>query len=82
MSSQYGELRSLAAEIDSLVWGSRANYNGFRVLASLLQRRRSTYSAGRPSRWRLAHILVFCILCMYDMTIMIRQVSSKTKVLT
>ena len=26
----------LAAEIDSLVWGTPANFNGFRVLAALL----------------------------------------------
>ena len=32
----------LAAEIVSLVWGTPTNFNGFRVLASLLQRRRST----------------------------------------
>ena len=32
----------LEAEIVSLVWGIPANFNGFRVLASLLQRRRST----------------------------------------
>jgi len=32
----------LAAEIGSLVWGTPANFNGFRVLVSLLQRRRST----------------------------------------
>jgi len=32
----------LAAEIVSLVWGAPANFNRFRVLASLLQRRRST----------------------------------------
>jgi len=32
----------LEAEIGSLVWGTRTNFNGFRVLASLLQRRRST----------------------------------------
>jgi len=32
----------LAAEILLLVWGTPANFNGFRVLASLLQRRRST----------------------------------------
>jgi len=32
----------LAAEIFSLVWGTPANFNWFRVLASLLQRRRST----------------------------------------
>ena len=31
----------LAAEIRSGVWGTLANFNGFRVLASLLQRRRS-----------------------------------------
>jgi len=32
----------LAAEIVSLVWGTPANFNGFRVLASLLQRCYST----------------------------------------
>ena len=32
----------LAAEIVSLVWGTTGNFNGFRVLATLLQRRRST----------------------------------------
>ena len=32
----------LAAEILSLVWGTPADFNGFRVLASLLQRSRST----------------------------------------
>jgi len=31
----------LTAEIRSDVWGTLANFNGFRVLASLLQRRRS-----------------------------------------
>ena len=62
----------LGAEIVSLVWGTRANFNGFRVLAALLHgtlvvgvsqtaafnRGRHLYSAGRPSRWALAHILV------------------------
>jgi len=33
MSPQYG---ALAAEIVSLVWGTAANFNGFRVLAALL----------------------------------------------
>jgi len=53
----------LAAEIISLVWGTPANFNGFRVLAALLHsqttalnRGRHLYSAGRPSRWALAHI--------------------------
>jgi len=32
----------LAAEIVSCVWGIPVNFNGFRVLASLLQQRRST----------------------------------------
>jgi len=32
----------LAAEIGSGVWGTPATFNGFRVLAPLLQRRRST----------------------------------------
>jgi len=32
----------LAAEICWRVWGTPANFNGFRVLASLLQRRRSS----------------------------------------
>jgi len=31
----------LMAEIGSVVWGTPAIFNGFRVLASLLQRRRS-----------------------------------------
>jgi len=31
----------LAAEIGLLVWGAAANFNGFRVLASSLRRRRS-----------------------------------------
>jgi len=64
----------LAAEIVSLVWGTQGklNFNGFRVLLALLHgtlavgvsqtatlnRRRHLYSAGRPSRWAFAHILV------------------------
>jgi len=62
----------LTAEICWRVWGTPANFNGFRVLAALLHatlvvgvnqtlRRwtgRHLYSAGRPSRWALAHILV------------------------
>ena len=56
----------LTAEIGSGVWGTPANFNGFRVLAALLQsqtaalnRGRHLYSAGRPSRWALAHISSF-----------------------
>jgi len=43
MSLQYGELGLLAAEIVSLVWGTPANFNGFRILAALLH---STLVAG------------------------------------
>jgi len=60
----------LAAEIGLPVWGTPANFNGFRVLAALLHgnqvqrepnfaalnRGRHLCSAGRPSGWALAHI--------------------------
>jgi len=56
-----------------LVWGTPANFNGFLVLAALLHgtllvgvsqtaalnKGRHLYSAGRPSRWALAHISSF-----------------------
>jgi len=62
----------LAAEIDPVVWGITANFNGFFVLAALLHgtpvvgvsqtaalnRGRHLCSAGRPSCLALAHILV------------------------
>jgi len=63
----------LTAEIHSVVWGTPANFNGFRILAALLHgiyssgrqpnfaalnRGRHLCLAGRPSRWALAHILV------------------------
>jgi len=53
----------LVTEIVSLVWGTKLIPIWFRVLAALLHshtaalnRRRHLYSAGRPSRWALAHI--------------------------
>jgi len=61
----------LTAEICWRVWGTPANFNRFRVLAArhsssgrqpnfaALNRGRHLYSAGRPSRWALAHILVY-----------------------
>ena len=66
----------LAAEIVSLVWGTPGNFNGFRVLAALLHgtvvvggsqiaalnRGRHLCSAGRPSRWALAHTLVYYLM--------------------
>jgi len=79
----------LTAEIRSLVWGTPANFNGFRVLAALLHgtlvvgvsqtaklnRGRHLYSAGRPSHWASAHILFFVIFH-------IRLVRDKMKVLS
>jgi len=68
MSSRYGELwPTIAAKIGLPVWGTPANFNGFRVLASsacqpnfaALNRGRHICSAGRPSRWELAHSLVY-----------------------
>ena len=69
----------LAAEIFSLVWGTPGNFNWFRVLAAVLHgtlvvgvsqtaalnRGRHLYSAGRPSRWALAHILVLVAFSAY-----------------
>jgi len=70
----------LTAHVSSGVLGTPANFNGFRVLAALLQqsgsgrqpnfaalnRGRHLYSAGRPSRWALAHILVYsCLVRVY-----------------
>ena len=62
----------LAAEVSSGVWGTPTNFNGFRLGSvaarysssgrqpnfAALNRGRHLYSAGRPSRWALAHILV------------------------
>ena len=65
----------LVAEILSLVWGTPANFNGFRLGSvtarhlvvgvspnfGALNRGRHLCSAGRPSRSALAHILVIII---------------------
>ena len=56
----------LAADIDVVVWGSAANVNGFRVLASLLQRRRSpdqTLHDVWPSPGLLHYIYIFGGCC-------------------
>ena len=72
----------LAAEIFSFVWGTPGNFIGFRVLAALLHgilvvgvsqtaalnRGRHLYSAGRPSRWALAHIS--SLLCTHHFTVL------------
>jgi len=72
----------LAAEIVSLVWGTPANFNGFRVLAALLHgtlvvgfsqtaafdRGRHLYSAGRPSDWALAHISSYSCVSQVNFT--------------
>jgi len=58
----------LTADISSRVWGTPANFNGFRVLASLLQRRLWNYTelsqtappilGWAAMNWASAHILV------------------------
>ena len=55
----------LTAEICWTVLGTPANFNGFRGIlvvsvsqTAALNRGRHLYSAGRPSRWASAHILV------------------------
>jgi len=77
MSLQYGELRPTSGWDFSLVWGTSANFNGFRVFTELLHgtllvgvsqtaalnRGRNLYSAGRPSRWALAHISSLILNC-------------------
>jgi len=71
----------LTAKICWRVWGTPANFNGFRVLAALLHgtlvvqgrqpkfaalnRGRHLYSERRPSRWELAHISSFVLLLLY-----------------
>jgi len=65
----------LAAEIGPVVWGTPANFNASRLGVTerhfssgrqpnfaALNRGHHLYSAGRPSRWALAHILVDIIL--------------------
>ena len=65
----------LTGEIGSGVWGTPTNFNGFCILAAYctasssgrqpnfaaLNRGRHLCSAGRPSGWALAHILVWLI---------------------
>jgi len=63
MSSQYGE-GLLTAEIGSGFWDTQANFNGFRVLASLLHRRRSTEINQTlhdvwPSPWLVHYVYMF-----------------------
>jgi len=42
MFLQYGELGTLRAEICWRLWGTPADFNEFRILVSLLHRRRAT----------------------------------------
>jgi len=58
----------LTAEIGPVVWGNPANFNGFRILASLLQRRHSTEAKQTlhdvwPSPGLLHYIYIFGSSC-------------------
>ena len=71
----------LTAEICWRVWGTPANFNGFRVLEryctavqssserepnfAALNRGRHLCSAGRPSRWALAYISSFILFFLF-----------------
>jgi len=64
MSSEYGELGPLAAEVNWRVWGTPANFNRFLILASFLQRHRSmganqTLHAVWPSPGLVHYINIF-----------------------
>jgi len=77
----------LAAEIGLPVWGTPANFNGFRVLAALthgiqvrvvnvsqtaaLNRGRHLCLAGRPSRRALADILIMSIIIIIIVNVII-----------
>jgi len=78
----------LAAEIGPVVWDTPPNFNGFCFLAALLhgilvvgvsqtlrcwtEREHHLYSAGGPSRWALAHILVLSFFLAYSQRSKIR----------
>jgi len=76
----------LTAEICWRVWGTPANFNGFRILTALLHgtlvvgvsqtaalnRGRHLYLAGRPSCWALAHILVI-MSCVTSFVLQLRE---------
>jgi len=62
---------SLAAEIDSVVWGTPANSNGFCVLASLLQRRRSPEANYRCAVYRYQkNIAVLKVTVLYTVCLL------------
>jgi len=77
-----------AAEIVLLVWGTPGNFNGFHVLAALLHgtlvvgvsqtaalnRGRHLCSAGRPSRWALAHISSLLLFCCFVSSVLSQEI--------
>jgi len=85
----------LTAKIGSGVWGTPANFNGLPVLATLLHgsqvatvsqtlrclnRGRHLCSAGRPSPWALAYILVvyFLRLFLLVFSILVKGLAGKS----
>ena len=78
----------LTADISIPVWGTPAKFNG--CLGSVtarhsssgrqpnfaaLNRGRHLYSAGRPSRWAVAHILV--VLCFFQLVVIVRRPNTR-----
>jgi len=69
----------LAAEIGPVVWSTPANFNRFRVLAALLQQRRSTEANKTlhgiwPSPGLVHYIHIFGVLAHYGISLCILQV--------
>ena len=72
----------LAAAIVSLVWGTPARHSssGRQRNFAALNRGRHLYSAGRPSRWALAHISSFeCVSSISRHNAVIHHPISKIK---
>ena len=66
MSLQYGELRRTSGWDCLLVWGTPQLISTGQPNFAALNRGRHLHSAGRPSRWALAHISsLYCILYLY-----------------
>jgi len=90
---------SLTAEIGSGVWGTPANLKGFASWQrycmavkyserqpnfAALNRGRHLYSAGRPSRWALAHILVtlLCSMVTCNCCVHVQMCSNNSRLLS
>ena len=63
----------LAAEIVSLVWGTQANFNGFRILASLLQRVATSLNGSQPNFAQCLALTWAGTLCIHFRRLLLRN---------